>query len=100
MPRKSSWKEEKSAFRNQAPEESISYFLELESLYQAEEDLSRRQLLVDNLFKEITQIDKVGVDATCTKILESFASQAKLESVLTLLEQINQGDVLYLLSSK
>lgn len=100
MPKGNGWKEEKSAFRNQAPEESISYFLELERIYHAEEDLLQRQLLVDNVFKEITQVEKIGLDTTCTKILELFAPQAKLESVLSLLKQINQGDVLYLLSSK
>lgn len=92
--------EDRQAFRDQAPEETVSYLQEAQELILSQDSEEERTLAIGNVFEGLERVEKVAVDATCTRILEGMAAEASGEAAGKLLGRLNEGDVLFEVATK
>lgn len=101
MPRhKGASDEERQAFRDQAPADTVSYLQESQHLIQSQECAEERRLAIGNVFEGLEGLEKLAVDATCTRILEGMAAEASGEAAGKLLGRLNEGDLLFEIAAK
>ncbi|GMH37335.1 hypothetical protein BSKO_05208 [Bryopsis sp. KO-2023] len=84
--------ESRQAFRRRADQDTLGYLKEIQEHLSILNDAEERELLVNNTFDGLGDVENTCLDADCTKILEGLAPHAGKENLLQLLGRLNHGE--------